>query len=106
MVYERLYDCRREALSTVDAALRREKLAAADSLGALLAGRCGEIESAWRRAAVEYYDRGDGSFTEFCRAAGIDSGCAVGTSRKKACYEKDISIGSSRRNGVVSGLRL
>lgn len=73
VAYERLYDCRREALSMEDAALRREKLAAADSLGALFAWRCGELESAWRRAAVEYYDRGDGSFTEFCGAAGVDS---------------------------------
>lgn len=61
------------ALSTGDAEQRRIDLSRTDSIAAALTRRSAELDSAWWGSAAEYYDRRDGSFSEFCRVSGLDS---------------------------------
>lgn len=71
--YDALCRERSEALAETDDDLRRERLAATDSLVVALADRSRELDSMWWQCAADYRDRCDGSFTEFCRAADVDS---------------------------------
>ncbi|MDE6139620.1 MAG: hypothetical protein K2J31_06510 [Alistipes sp.] len=73
--YDNLCRARREALAEMDEERRRERVAATDSLAEVLAERGRALDAEWWSCAAEYYDRGDGSFSEFCSAAAIDSAC-------------------------------
>lgn len=71
--YDSLCGMRREALAEQDDARRREQMARTDSLIGVLSDRSRALDAEWRRIAAKYYDRCDGSFTEFCRGAAVDS---------------------------------
>ncbi|MBP3455613.1 MAG: hypothetical protein J6K38_05055 [Alistipes sp.] len=71
--YDALCGLRREALAEPDEVRRGECLAATDSMISALAVRSRELDARWWSYAAEYRGRGDGSFTEFCREAEIDS---------------------------------
>lgn len=71
--YDDLCRMRREALAERDDVRRVEQLARVDSIVGALVSRSRALDKEWWRTAAEYYDRRDGSFTEFCRAAEIDS---------------------------------
>lgn len=71
--YDALCGLRREAFAEPDDARRGERLAATDSMISALAERSRALDARWWGSAAEYRGRGDGSFTEFCRAAGVDS---------------------------------
>jgi len=71
--YDSLCRMRRGALAELDDARRMEQMAETDSLIGVLADRSRALDAEWQRIASEYYDRCDGSFTEFCRGAEVDS---------------------------------
>ncbi len=71
--YDSLCCMRREALAEQNDALHREQMARTDSLIEVLSARSRALDAEWRHIATKYYDRCDGSFTEFCRGAEVDS---------------------------------
>lgn len=71
--YDALCRMRREALAESDDVLRSGRLAEIDSLVGALVERSRALDEEWWHRAVEYHDRRDGSFTEFCRGVEIDS---------------------------------